>query len=221
MLVCPSCRTANPEGVALCSSCGRDMTPGAQLMRSRTSGPSQIEITPPPLPKRWPRLTAFVVVLAGVAAFAVWSFVRPTPCDGKFTSEQFSYCAELPAGWTGASARIGSTEVDQFVAKTRGTAFVMSVELQAGVTLDAYVAAAKRQTTRAGLANGDERPSRLGGLPAVEWDLTDAHDPDFHGLQVVTLDGDTGWTVQLDDSVAKFSASVRDFRSLLASWHFR
>jgi hypothetical protein len=55
----------------------------------------------------------------------------------------------------------------------------------------------------------------------MEWDLTDPDQPSFRGLQVVTLDGETGWTVQLNDSTSSYPASVEDFRSMLATWHFR
>ena len=87
--------------------------------------------------------------------------------------------------------------------------------------MNTYARAARLKDRAAGLATGPSRQTRLGGQPALEWDLTMAAQPSFHGLQVVAVENDVGWTVQLDDSSSAFPAHVDPFRAMLASWHFR
>ena len=151
MLVCPSCRAANPEAAEVCDSCGKELRPTYLAIRSATRGaPVEIDLPPPRVFARWPRITALVVILAGAIGASVWFSVRPTPCDGKFASDQFDYCVTVPAGWTAAAARVGPVQVDQ-ITRHPASAFVMSVELNAGVTLDAYaevVCAGSRLTER-------------------------------------------------------------------------
>jgi hypothetical protein len=220
VLVCSSCRTANEEDAAVCASCGSELKPSFASLRSRREGPVQIDIVPPPLAKRWPRLTALAVVAAGLIAWGVWSVARHHPCDGKYASAQFAYCVAVPEGWNPSGARLGSVDVDQFT-RTPASAFVLSVEFRAEVSLREYAKAARRQDRRQGLSYGDLRETRLGGLRAFEWDLTSEDLPRFQGLEVVTVSGKTGWTVQLNDAADSFPQNIGSFRSMLASWSFR
>ena len=60
----------------------------------------------------------------------------------------------------------------------------------------------------------------LGGETAYQWDLS-VKGGRFQGLEVVTVRDDVGWTLQLDDDQATYTAHVGQFRSMLSTFHFR
>ena len=219
MLVCPSCRTANSEEATRCESCGAEMRASTSLAKRRTE-PVEFDVTPPPPPPRWRRITALAVGMAALAAASVWAAVRPSPCDGKYSSDQFDYCVAVPQGWTSTTARIGSADVDEFT-RHEATAVVMSIPLRAGISVDAYAEVARRQDKRAGLISGPKQSVRLGGVEAMQWEISHPDEPTFQGLEVVTVNDDVGWTVQLNDDAATYPATLESFHSMLASWHFR
>jgi hypothetical protein len=159
-------------------------------------------------------------VLTGVLTWIVWLAVNPGPCHGKFNSDRFDYCLEVPGGWSADSARIGSVEVDQF-SRGGSAAFVMAVQLRSGATLATYAQLARTQIEGAGLTPGPQHDSRIGDQPAVEWSLSTKDHAAFRGVQLVTVIGDTGWTVQLDADASAYDENLAPFRSMLASWHFR
>ena len=159
-----------------------------------------------------------VVVVAG-SAFITWLGLRPQPCDGKFSSTLYSYCLEVPAGWSSSIAHIGPTDVDQFVSRT-ATTVITAFNLPADLELAGYARIALQIDTQKGLTAGPKTQARLGGIPAFEWKLS-MEGGRFQGLEVVAVNGDVGWTLQLNDDEATFAAHVDQFHSMLSSFHFR
>ena len=158
------------------------------------------------------------MVVAGIAGVVTWISVRPTPCDGKFSSSSFSYCVHVPKGWTASSAHIGPTTVDQFLDHP-ATAVVMALPLRSGVTLAEYEQFAVQQDTAKG-AERQRREADEGGAPALQWDLS-VKGGRFQGVEVVTVHDDVGWTLQLNDDQASFPSHIGAFRSMLSSFLFR
>ena len=221
MLVCAFCRESNPEDLATCAKCGRELRPGLQPMTSIRRQPPVAVPSPPPIEPgpRWGRIGVLLVVLALIAGGATWLSLRPQACDGKFSSAQFAYCVSVPQGWSASVAHIGPTDVDQFVSLP-ATAVVMSLDLRSGVSLSTYASIARDQDTEKGLTAGPQTQTRLGGVPALQWDLSESGGR-FQGIQVVTVRDDVGWTVQLNDDEATFQSHLDQFRAMLSSFHFR
>ena len=222
MLVCPFCRAPNPEDHTVCSECGRELQHGVhpETGMIRSQAPVEVESPPPVKPgPRWGRITTLLVVVAVGAGVWVWLGVRPQPCDHKFSSSQFAYCLSVPRGWTASAASIGPTGVDQFVSEP-ATAVVMSLPLRSGVTLGQYATIARQIDSQKGLTAGAAALTTLGGETAYQWDLS-VKGGRFQGLEVVTVRDDVGWTLQLDDDQATYTAHVGQFRSMLSTFHFR
>jgi hypothetical protein len=221
VLVCPFCRTSNPEDRETCSQCGRDLRQVVQPMPAavRHEPPSDIE-PPPPIKSgpRWGRITALAVVVLLVAGGGTWLGVRPQPCDGKYTSTQFGYCVTVPQGWTASAANIGSTEIDQYVSLP-ATTVVLSIPLRSGVTLSQYAGAAQAQDKSKGLTDGPSTTTTVGGTPALEWPISKKNDR-FKGVEVAVVHGGAGWTIQLNDDEATIESHLDQFHSMLSSFHF-
>jgi hypothetical protein len=191
-------------------------------VRSATRPHEEFDLTPPPPPPLWPRITVLIGVLVIGIGLVSWLALKPSPCDGKFSSDQFAYCIQVPSGWHQEPASIGPLSVDQFVRTDEALVVVVAFSLQPGTELKGYARIARIHARDAGLSAGESVESRLGNTPALEWDL---HSTDsllnYQGLEVVAVTGDVGWTIQLDASRLSFPRHVQAFRTMLHSWHFR
>jgi len=202
--------------------CGRELHQDVHPdpVQLRRQEPPDIESSPPVKPgPRWGRIGTLLAIVAVGVAVGVFLAVRPQACDHKFSSSQFGYCLTVPQGWDASAARIGPTDIDQFV-NLPATAVVMSLPLRQGVSLEQYAAAARDVNTQKGLTPGDPVTTTLDGSPAIQWDLA-VEGGRFQGLEVVTVRDDVGWTIQLNDDTATYRGHVDQFRSMLDTFHFR
>jgi hypothetical protein len=228
VVICPNCREVNDEDRGLCQKCGNSLEPAATALLPRAeSGPrAPIEIKPPEPPSRWQPLIAIgilVGVALGVGAFFLF---RPDPCGGaNFESENFGYCLMVPDGWEAGPARFGAdVTLDQFAPPTgSATVVVEAVDLESGTELNAWGEFVRQRDEDAGLTLGPASESNLDGADALQWDVSvSAPDGDtFLMREVVTVKGDVGWRVTLNDLQSGFDASAVAFRQMLDSWAFR
>jgi hypothetical protein len=228
VVVCPNCRQNNDEEAPACRHCGHSLEPGPSLMVSRRRDDafsSSLEVPPPPRPRRWPAFVILGVLVAG--GIAAWLFValRPDPCNGtNFTSDRFGYCLSVPQGWQAQQASIGNVTVDQFsVPKEVGAVVVTAIDLPTGINLSAFTTFIRGQERQDGLHPGDTRPTTLGGTPARQWEIvsTGPTGQEFHSLEVVAVNHDFGWTVELADTDAGFAGHMPAFRQMLSSWRYK
>jgi hypothetical protein len=179
------------------------------------------DIEPPPPVKsgpRWGRIAALGVIVLLLVGGGTWLSIRPEACDGKYTSTQFGYCLTVPQGWRASVAHIGPTDVDQYV-NLPATTIVMSIPLRSGVSLAQYAGAAQDQDKTKGLTAGSPTLTKVGGAPAMQWEISKKSGR-FKGVEVVTVHDDVGWTIQLNDDEATIGAHLDQFRSMLSSFHF-
>jgi hypothetical protein len=178
----------------------------------------------PAVPKVWPRVVAAAVLLLAGGAFGVWLLLRPQPCDGKFSSDRFSYCVAVPDGWSSQPATIGSVPVDEFVRSGEdATVVVIAFNLRPGTDLTAYATAARDRDRQAGLLPGAITPARLGDSPALKWELLAAGEntASFRAIEVVSVHDSVGWTLQLDGTIPSFTRHIGALNTMLGSWTFR
>jgi hypothetical protein len=228
MVICPSCREVNEEDRGLCQKCGSSLEPAATALMPRAdTGPrAPIEIKPPPQPSRWRPLIVLGILVGaglGVAAFVVF---RPDPCGGaNFESENFGYCLIVPDGWEAGPAQFGAdVTLDQFAPPTgSATVVVEAVDLPTGTALESWSQFVRQRDEDAGLTPGPSSPSTLDGADSLQWDVSvSAEDGDrFLMREVVTVQGDVGWRVTLNDLQSGFDTSAVAFRDMLDSWAFR
>lgn len=227
MIVCPSCRTINDEGVETCMNCGRSLAPGPSLMGSsrRTEGERHaIEIPAPPQPSKWRPVALAAFVLLVVAGFGAWRLLRPDPCRGtNFTSDAFGYCLMIPEGWDAGTAQVGTVSLDQFSLPTESTTvLVEAVDLADDTGLQQFGEFVRRRDGQAGLSAGPVRETLLDGIEAQQWDITHTSQTGdvFKLREVVVVNGEVGWRITLNDSMDGFDGHVKAFQRMLDSWQF-
>lgn len=229
MVVCPSCRNLNTEEATVCARCGSSLEPGfaalTPVRRTEAERP-ELEIKAPKPPSRWrPVIVIGVVVLAALGAGAVY-LLRPDPCEGtNFESENFGYCIQVPDGWKAGPARFGnSVTLDQFAPPTESaTVVVEAVDLERGAALEDWSAFVRTRDEEAGLTPGAASETDLGGVGALQWDVTVATDDGqaFRMREVVAVRDDVGWRITLNDLSEGFSTSAAVLEQMLESWKFQ
>lgn len=227
MLVCPTCRSENVEDARYCTSCGRslaaDETPSVRVPRRE---PPDEEMDVPPSTQRSPvaalaTLIALVLLAGGVAT---WLALRPSPCEGKFSSQQFPYCVAVPAGWQPSQETIQGSPTDAFASPSFDPFVLVSAgEGQPGLGTDAFAESHRDAQEQSGLFPGPTRPVDVGGTPAVAWEFTNTADSGevLRHRNVVLVRGGTAWTIQLVVDRDRFRRAVVKFERMLDSWAWK
>ena len=228
MVVCPVCREINEEDRGICQKCGSSLEPAATALLPRVQGePRQpIELTPPAQPSRWRPLIALGVLVGAALGVGAFVLFRPDPCsDTNFESENFGYCLTVPSGWEAGPARFGAdVTLDQFAPPTgSATVVVEAVDLETGTALDAWSQFVRQRDEDAGLTPGPASESTLDGADSMQWDVSVSSEGGNRFLmrEVVTVKGDVGWRVTLNDLQSDFDTSAVAFHDMLDSWTFR
>lgn len=227
MLVCPQCRHDNPEEARFCTQCGGSLEPTATSLRSveRTRPvEDDIDIAPPrrasPLPGI---LTLVALVLLGVGA-ATWYVLRPNPCAGKFTSDQYPYCVALPEGWEDGQQQVGGGQADTFFPTSRDAyILVQAQQVNSGTDTRAFAEQQRDSEEAGGLFPGPLREVRVGGQVAVAWEVTLPTESGIviRQLEVAMVRGGTGWVITFAGTDESYEREQPDFEQVLESWSFK
>jgi hypothetical protein len=228
MVVCPSCRNINTEEATVCATCGVSLEPGfASLMpvRRTESERPPLEIQTPKPPSKWRPVVMLGILLVAVAALSGAYLLRPDPCEGaNFESQNFGYCIFVPEGWRASEARFGADVVlDQFAPPTESTTvLVEAVDLESGAALEDWAATVLQKDEGIGLTPGAASETELGGVPALQWEVTSTDgEESFRMREVVAVRGDVGWRIALSDQADGFGTSAVVFQDMLESWRFQ
>ncbi len=162
-----------------------------------------------------------VLLLSGIAAVGIWLF-RPVPCSSKsFVSPQFAYCVNAPAGWTAVTDQSSRAPFDSFLLSNgAGTMTVRSVQISASMDLNAFGMGVYQLDQQPGLEVGKPSATRVGGQPAVQWDITDSAQHLASREVLVVKDGHA-WRITFADDQSSFQKDSAAFRQLLDSWEFQ
>lgn len=227
MLVCPGCRNENAEDAAFCKVCGRALDPTHQPMRSQQPGPDAGEIDMPPPKRRSAVPVVMALVLAGTAIVvsAIWFGARPNPCEGKFSSVLFGYCAEIPEGWRGGSQVTGQENLDEFVPpEDDAITWVRVREIIDPATQTQQYA----QQFRTGQETQGLEPSQVEAVPldgeeALAWEvsLPTEDGDDWRIREVVIVREDGAWRITLAAREAAYPEARVGFEELLATWTWK
>ena len=230
MVICPSCRGENLEGAAVCQRCGGSLDPGVSRLlpvRRNEAERPEIELTKPPQPSRMRTTVVLGLMGAAVVGAGLFFLLRPSPCEGtNFTSENFGYCVLVREGWEAGPARFGAdVTLDQFAPPTSAaTVVVATVDLETGAALEDFSNFVRQKDTDAGLTPGPASETSVGGVGALQWDVTvdpaNGGGETYRMREVVTVLGDVGWRITLNDLQDGFASSAVAFRDLLDSWQF-
>ena len=227
MVVCPQCREINDEDRPVCQKCGSSLEAMAvALLPRRNEGERPpIEIKKPEPPSKLRPLLVLAGLVGIAAGVSLFFALRPDPCQGtNFESDNFGYCLIVPEGWEAGPAQFGAdVTLDQFAPPTgSATVVVEAVDLETGTELEQWSDFVRQRDEDAGLTPGPASEADLDGTDALQWDVSVSSEggQTFLMREVVTVKGDVGWRVTLNDLQDGFDTSAVVFTDMLESWQF-
>ncbi len=227
MVVCPNCREINDEDRPVCQKCGSTLEATTVALMPRREGAERppIEIKKPAPPSKLRPLLILAILAGAAAGVSAFFVLRPDPCQGtNFESENFGYCLVVPEGWEAGPALFGAdVTLDQFAPPTgSATVVVEAVDLETGTELEQWSNFVRQRDEDAGLTPGPASEADLDGTDALQWDVSVASDggETFLMREVVTVKGNVGWRVTLNDLQDGFDTSAVVFDDMLESWQF-
>jgi hypothetical protein len=227
MLVCPDCRTENPEEAKFCTRCGRSMAAAESALRrlERRVEPGEgMDVPKPKPPNPLFGILGLVSVAVAVVAVGTWWLLRPNPCEGKEASDQFPYCLEVPSGWEQATEEIGGQGADTY-SPPSGDAFILvqAEQVQSGVDSTGYAETHREREEAGGLFPGPVEHLDVGGQEAVSWEVSSTTEGGtvVHQLQVALVNGETGWIITFAGNEESFGRDRDAFHQVLQSWSFQ
>jgi len=228
VLVCANCRSENLEDARFCKTCGRALDAVFSPMRAQREPDQEVQDLEMPVPKSR-SLLPVILALAAVSVTAVvglvWFSARPNPCEGKFSSVLFGYCAEIPEGWRGGSEVIEQENVDTFTPPEDDAAtFVRVRETVDPATQTPQYAQQFRISQEAdGLDPGRVEAVPLDGEQALGWDyVVPTEDGDTLRFREVVIVRDDGlWRITLAATADAYPSARASFEELLSTWTWK
>lgn len=236
MLVCTHCRTENSEDAPTCRSCGRALeatgSPMRRLDRPLDAEP-QIDLPPPRAQSIWPVLVVVLAAGLGLLGWGLFAALRPNPCEGKYSSALFSYCADIPEGWAGGSRFNPDGNLDRYERLGSGATLAGGAQTTVEVSqvVDPTVATAQyaqqfRTSLEAdGRALGPIEVVMLDGEQAIAWDHTvPPSEPDqqpVHVRDVIAVRPDGAWQIRFIATDDAYEEARVAFEDMLASWRWK
>jgi hypothetical protein len=228
LLVCPNCRNENAEDARFCQVCGRGLDPAAaprRGQRERAEGTADLDVPPPRSGSVLPLILTLATVGVAVAVFSIWYGSRPNPCEGKFSSALFGYCAEIPEGWRGGSQVDVPENIDQFSpSQDDAVTWVRVREIVDPATQTQQYAQQFRTSQEAeGLDPSRVEVVPLDGEQALAWEVTvPSQDGDpLRIREVVIVREDGAWRITLAATETSYPDARVGFEELLSTWTWK
>lgn len=232
MLVCPSCRSENAEEDSVCRHCGDSLEPASSPMR-RIDRPEQeeeqLDLMPARRTSAWPLVIAALVLGLGTLGWGLFAALRPNPCEGRYSSALFSYCADIPEGWAGGSRFDPQGNLDHYQAlgpgddRAEATVEVSEV-LDPTVSTRQYAQQFRTSQEATGLEPGPTDEVVLDGEEAVAWNFSGPSqqgDAPLHVRDVITVRPDGAWQIRLIATEEAYQDARIAFEDLLLSWRWK
>ena len=229
MLVCPNCRNENLEEARFCRVCGRSLDPVQSPMRSQAER-QVVDGGDLDVPRRTRRSVLpllLVVVAVGTAAVlgSVWYAARPNPCEGKFSSILFGYCAEIPEGWRGGSQVTAQENLDEFTPQNDDAVTWVRVRdaVDPATQTQQYAQQFRTSQEAEGLDPSQVEVVPLDGEQALAWEVTvPTEDGDaLRVREVVIVREDGVWRITLAATEAAYPQARLGFEELLSTWTWK
>jgi hypothetical protein len=227
VLVCPNCRNENLEDARFCTTCGRSLAPEEAApvrVARREASDEGIDIATPKPPSPVPGLVGLATLIVLTAGIGTWWALRPNPCEGKFSSEQFPYCVQIPAGWQQSEEVIQNTPADAFASRTFDPVVLVFAEpTEPGVETEAFADAQREAQESSGVFPGPLGQREVAGSRAMAWEFTNTVDTGevLRYRNVVLVRDGTAWTIQFLVERDRFQNAVTQFERMLDSWAWK
>ncbi|MGH2692947.1 MAG: hypothetical protein ACRDHM_10670 [Actinomycetota bacterium] len=233
MLVCPNCRSENLEDASVCRHCGNALDAVSSPMRrlDRTEQEqeeeSQLDLMPARGTSAWPVVIAVLILGLGVLGWGLFAALRPNPCEGKYTSALFGYCADIPTGWAGGLRPVGDTYEDRFVEGASGDAqTTVRVErlVDTTVATPQYVQQFRTSQEATGFELSEIDPLILDGEQAFAWNYSVTNEGELNPVrvrEVILVRPDGAWRIRLVATDEAYEEARFAFEEMLASWRWK
>lgn len=228
MLVCPNCRNENQEEARFCTACGRALDPVHAPMRGQRDLDERAADLDLPAPKArsvLPVILVLVFIVAAVAVGSLWFAARPNPCEGKFSSVLFGYCAEIPEGWRGGSQVTAQENLDEFTPGDDDAVTWVRVReaVDPATQTQAYAQQFRTSQEAEGLDPSQVEVVPLDGEQALAWEVTvPTEDGDaLRVREVVIVREDGVWRITLAATEAAYPQARLGFEELLSTWTWK
>lgn len=224
MLVCSACRSENAEEAQYCSTCGRSLAPQEGALRRMERAPAErsfIDIPTPKPPSPVPGILTLVGILVLGAGVGLWYFLRPDPCDGKFSSQQFPYCLEVPQGWEGSQRTIQGTPADAFAPRAQlPVVLVTAGQSQPGVDSQSYAQAQRNALESDGLFPSPIEDEKVDGASALAWEMTttDVDGTVLRERRVTLVKDGQAWIILMVAPQDRYAQALDRFDGMLETW---
>jgi hypothetical protein len=233
VVVCPSCRSENLEDSSVCRHCGNSLAPDSSPMR-RLDRPEQedpqLDLLPARRSSAWPMVIVALVLGLGVLGWGLFSALRPNPCQGKYSSALFSYCAEIPEGWAGGSRFDPAGDIDRYqrlgaedAGGAEATVEVNEV-LDPTVSTQQYAQQFRTSQEADGLEPGPVQVIVIDGQQAVAWNFSSPPEQGqtpLHVRDVITVRPDGAWQIRFVATDEGYEEARFAFEEMLVSWRWK
>jgi hypothetical protein len=224
VLVCPACRSENVEETQFCVRCGRSLIPEEGALR-RLERPTEegalIDMPVPKQPSALPGILTLVGIVLVGSVFGLWYFLRPDPCSGKFSSAQFPYCLEVPAGWEGSRRTIQGTSADAYAPRAQlPVVLVIAGDSQPGADSLSYARAQRDALEADGLFPSQVERAELDGADALAWEMTttDVDGTILRERRVTLVRDGQAWIILMVASQERYPQALDRFDAMLRTW---
>ena len=231
MLVCPQCRNENLEDADFCRVCGRSLEPAGAYMRRldrREDTEPELDLPPPRAGRPWLAVTVLVVVALGVAIWSLFATTAPDPCQGKYSSAQFPYCAEIPQGWTAGAELESAESLDRFVFGTGEPEAVADVRVEElvdpTVQTEQYVQQFRTSQEARGLDPTSVGSVDVGGESALTWDYLPPPpegEPQAVVREVILVRAEGAWRITLIANEEAYEDALVALQRIFSSWEWK
>ena len=237
MLVCPNCRSDNLEESSVCRHCGTSLEPVSSPMRRVDRGEEeeepQLEFGPRRKTSAWPLVIGALVVGLGLLGWGLFAALKPNPCEGKYSSALFSYCANIPTGWAGGSRFDPEGNLDRYQKlpdaddeATGGAETTVQVSqiLDPTVSTQQYAQQFRTSQEANGLDPGPVEVIVIDGEQAVAWDFSAPSEPGQPTLSVrdvIAVRPDGAWQIRFVATQEAYEEARFAFEEMLASWRWK
>jgi hypothetical protein len=228
VLVCANCRSENLEDARFCKTCGRALDAVFSPMRAQREPDQEVQDMEMPAPKSrslLPVILILGIVAAAAVLGAVWFSARPNPCEGKFSSVLFGYCAEIPEGWRGGSQVTAQEDIDEFVPRDDDAVTWVRVReiIDPATQTQQYAQQFRTSQEADGLEPTQVEVVPLDGEEALAWEVTvNTEDGDPLQVREVVIVRDDGlWRITLAATADAYPSARASFEELLSTWTWK
>jgi hypothetical protein len=187
----------------------------------------QLDLMPARRSSAWPMVIIVLVLGLGMLGWGLSAALQPNPCQGKYSSALFSYCADIPTGWAGGLRPVGDGYEDRFTPTSSPDAqATVQVDglVDTSVTTPQFVQQFRTSQEATGFELSEADPIVLDGEQAYAWNYTVPNEGEPGPLrvrEVILVRPDGAWQIRLLADDGAYEEARFAFEEMLVSWRWK